>query len=712
MSAEANVGLRSTNGPRSGAVFALSKNLNTIGRTKGCTIHLEDPSISRHHCEIVVDNGSTQIRDLNSRHGTYLNGARVESSDDVKVGDELQLGRLKFQIVAYREMPLPGVDAAPKPVAENPESETSVTASRVAPVTDAAASGESPSVGDSASASASDSAPAVTDEKVAGPCILLRAMNGSIAGRQFTLAGGKGCVGRSHSCEVVVDVKGLSRKHCILEVADDRILVKDLGSKHGTFINNVRVDDQSFASDGDVLRLAKLAFRVTVNDAASAESVLDLDLKPQSSTDNTSDGGVSGAELSWEGMSRPGGVALTGMSMEGVSLDGVSLEGMSLEGMSLDGMSLEGMSLDDLEEEGLGLDSDTDEPQPTAAIDETSGLTSSSDEVELQQRDSVLLATLLLKDLSDHDALKRMKDHVAANTSEDQEALIIDCRQLAGEASTDFWRTLVDLRRHFPKAKVPLRLCHLNEEMQEALDSTSFHRLLPVFDNVQAAIEGDRKAARAKSTASAESTTKKNSFLDDLPVTSGRILAGMGVLVVLVALLNVAFIYFSRAARPPSATDLWEMAGEATVVGQLQLGEDGEQPKPPEPYFVVAWPSSETPKSPHALQFSQLSGASADQTRAVTKRGPFITRSNKDGGFRLDVRAPQVDTVYLVLLIAEQHPDIRPIADADRIKISRFFADPEGLVGEQRYDLRRERVSPGNDTKLDPTMSERPSATQ
>ncbi len=66
-----------------------------IGRTEDCQIILQDPSISRKHAKVVVDQTGVRVLDLKSKNGTKLNGAQIMEAV-LKNGDRLHLG--KFQI--------------------------------------------------------------------------------------------------------------------------------------------------------------------------------------------------------------------------------------------------------------------------------------------------------------------------------------------------------------------------------------------------------------------------------------------------------------------------------------------------------------------------------------------------------------------------------------------------------------------------------------
>jgi pSer/pThr/pTyr-binding forkhead associated (FHA) protein len=48
-------------------------------------------------------------------------------------------------------------------------------------------------------------------------------------------------VGRSDDCEVRIDHKSVSKRHCVLVTTDGLVLVRDLGSTNGTRVNGQRV---------------------------------------------------------------------------------------------------------------------------------------------------------------------------------------------------------------------------------------------------------------------------------------------------------------------------------------------------------------------------------------------------------------------------------------------------------------------------------------
>lgn len=67
---------------------------HTIGRSEDNTIILPTSLVSRKHCEVVFDGEELVVKDLQSTHGTYLNGNRIfkavsGSHDVLQVGEHL-----------------------------------------------------------------------------------------------------------------------------------------------------------------------------------------------------------------------------------------------------------------------------------------------------------------------------------------------------------------------------------------------------------------------------------------------------------------------------------------------------------------------------------------------------------------------------------------------------------------------------------------------
>jgi hypothetical protein len=62
-------------------------------------------------------------------------------------------------------------------------------------------------------------------------------------------------VGRSRWCDVRIPSARVSRRHCCLVLSGDEVLVSDLGSTNGTWINGRRVEKGTLRP-GDVIKVA------------------------------------------------------------------------------------------------------------------------------------------------------------------------------------------------------------------------------------------------------------------------------------------------------------------------------------------------------------------------------------------------------------------------------------------------------------------------
>lgn len=79
-------------GPDKGRRYELPDATALVGR-ESRQLPLQDNTVSRRHCELVPVNGEWELRDLGSANGTYVNGIRVAGSQDLKLGDQIRVGR-------------------------------------------------------------------------------------------------------------------------------------------------------------------------------------------------------------------------------------------------------------------------------------------------------------------------------------------------------------------------------------------------------------------------------------------------------------------------------------------------------------------------------------------------------------------------------------------------------------------------------------------
>ena len=72
-------------------------------------------------------------------------------------------------------------------------------------------------------------------------------------------------MGRNNEASVIVDNdNSISKKHCSVSFTNGKIMVKDLASANKTYINNIEITAPSELRSGDVLRLGRTSFDVSI----------------------------------------------------------------------------------------------------------------------------------------------------------------------------------------------------------------------------------------------------------------------------------------------------------------------------------------------------------------------------------------------------------------------------------------------------------------
>src|SRR3954467_10266363 len=80
-----------------GRTHELKVDKTTIGRLEDNTFQIAEPSVSSHHCEVLLKGGEVVIKDLNSTNGTFINGEKISESP-LKPGQVLRLGQIEMRL--------------------------------------------------------------------------------------------------------------------------------------------------------------------------------------------------------------------------------------------------------------------------------------------------------------------------------------------------------------------------------------------------------------------------------------------------------------------------------------------------------------------------------------------------------------------------------------------------------------------------------------
>lgn len=95
--------------------------------------------------------------------------------------------------------------------------------------------------------------------------------SGGDTGRQISLPEGSSTIGRSAAASVQIDGPGMSRLHAELQVQGGQVLLRDLGSANGSFVQDVRIGaTPCLLHDGDRLRLGSVLLKFYEGDSPDA----------------------------------------------------------------------------------------------------------------------------------------------------------------------------------------------------------------------------------------------------------------------------------------------------------------------------------------------------------------------------------------------------------------------------------------------------------
>ena len=111
--------------------------------------------------------------------------------------------------------------------------------------------------------------------------VKLKVLSGSHEGKEIGIASEKFLIGRSESCQLRPKSESVSRKHCVIVMKENRVLIQDLKSRNGTYVNGKRlpIDKAKVLKAGDQLRIGKLAFEIVIEhglQAAKKPEVTDM----------------------------------------------------------------------------------------------------------------------------------------------------------------------------------------------------------------------------------------------------------------------------------------------------------------------------------------------------------------------------------------------------------------------------------------------------
>ena len=87
-----------TQGRQTGLEVPVEAVIN-LGRSADSTINLDDDYASTRHAQLVQEDAETwSVNDLQSTNGTFVNGVRVVTPVQIRIGDVIRIGRTQLKL--------------------------------------------------------------------------------------------------------------------------------------------------------------------------------------------------------------------------------------------------------------------------------------------------------------------------------------------------------------------------------------------------------------------------------------------------------------------------------------------------------------------------------------------------------------------------------------------------------------------------------------
>lgn len=114
--------------------------------------------------------------------------------------------------------------------------------------------------------------------------------------REFTIKKGTTVIGRKTDADLRIPLNEISRSHCELAVEGDEVILRDLDSRNGTFLNDEEVSEAPIRA-GDRVRLGPVVFVVQI-DGEPKDISVPTSAAPKAADDTPSDAATAIASSS------------------------------------------------------------------------------------------------------------------------------------------------------------------------------------------------------------------------------------------------------------------------------------------------------------------------------------------------------------------------------------------------------------------------------
>src|SRR5262245_31918364 len=99
--------------------------------------------------------------------------------------------------------------------------------------------------------------------------VRFKILQGSNKDKEVKIPAPKCLIGRGEDCHLRPQSDAISRHHCVIVTSENEVVVRDLKSRNGTFVNEEKVADEAVLLNGDVLRVGPLQFEMIIEQSVS-----------------------------------------------------------------------------------------------------------------------------------------------------------------------------------------------------------------------------------------------------------------------------------------------------------------------------------------------------------------------------------------------------------------------------------------------------------
>jgi pSer/pThr/pTyr-binding forkhead associated (FHA) protein len=95
--------------------------------------------------------------------------------------------------------------------------------------------------------------------------VILKVLEGAKTGAKVAIKKNEFVIGRSPECQLCAGSSAISRRHCAIYRNENRVTIKDLGSRNGTLVNGNKISDEVELASGDEITIGPLKFLLTMS---------------------------------------------------------------------------------------------------------------------------------------------------------------------------------------------------------------------------------------------------------------------------------------------------------------------------------------------------------------------------------------------------------------------------------------------------------------